>query len=833
MKRIQFLLLSLFFICISVSAQEKKAIRVACIGNSITQGIGVKNEFQNSYPGVLQQLLGKDYDVRNFGVSGRTLLNRGDYPYMHERMYRDAQNFLPDIVTIKLGTNDSKPQNWRYGKEFKENLEEMVDAFQALPSKPKIYLCLPVPATKIQWGINDSVITHYIIPIIRKVAKEKKTHIIDLHTDLFPYSQDFPDHVHPNEEGAIKIAGVIYHILTGKKADTYNSQQAFPGKKTTWEGFDRYDFTYNGRDAIVVAPQKEASGRPWIWRPAFFGAFASVDKALLEKGFHVAYYDLTHLYGSPRAVRLGTDFYNVMCRYYHLSPKVTLEGFSRGGYFAFNWAAQNADKIACMYVDAPVCDIQSWPSRKDTTLWNGFLKEWNLKDNEVDSHFQGNAIYKLEKLKDAHIPIIAVCGDSDTDVPYEENMKKIRDAYQEMGGVVELILKKGCGHHPHSLENPEPIVDFIIRYQEGYTAMQHINYRGSLTNAFYRFIKEKQGCVAFLGGSITEMKGWRDMIKEDLQQRFPYTHFTFIDAGISSTGSTPHAFRFEKDVLSKGTPDLLFVEAAVNDDTNGFKPKEQVRGMEGIVRHALQANPNMDVVMLHFIYDPFIPLFQEKQQPDVIMNHERVANHYHITSINLAQEIAERMSAGEFTWKEFGGTHPVWNGHKYYTATINRLFDEETKSVEKLLSVKHAVPQYPLDESNYEKGELRSIKEAKNLKGFRLVTDWTPADAKVGTRGGFVHVPMLEANKAGSSFQFSFKGQAVGIFCVAGPQAATLQYSIDGESFKKLNTYTAWSKSLYLPWVYMFATELSDKQHTLTVRMEKGECQIRDFVVNK
>lgn len=109
---------------------------------------------------------------------------------------------------------------------------------------------------------------------------------------------------------------------------------------------------------------KAAKGNPWIWRPAFFDAFPSVDKALLEKGFHIVYYDVTHLYGSPRAVSLGTEFYENMTDLYNLSEKVTLEGFSRGGLFVFNWAAQNTEKVACIYVDAPVCDVFSWPGRK-------------------------------------------------------------------------------------------------------------------------------------------------------------------------------------------------------------------------------------------------------------------------------------------------------------------------------------------------------------------------------------------------------------------------------------------------------------------------------------
>lgn len=836
-KRGYLLLLVLFSLLTTINAQEKEPVRVACIGNSITYGAGIRNNYQNSYPGVLQQLLGADYDVRNFGLNARTMLRKGDYPYMNEYAYKEAQNFMPDIVTIKLGTNDSKPWNWEHKKDFKKDLEEMVTTFQSLPSKPEIYLCLPVPAPKAGSSINDSTIVREIIPIIKQVAKQKKTHLIDLHAALTPYwPQDFPDQVHPNEHGAAAVAGEIYHAITGKEPGSYNPEQLFPGKKSEWEGFDRYDFTCYGRDAIVVTPKKAASGNPWIWRPAFFGAFASVDKALLEKGFHVAYYDLTHLYGSPRSLVLGTDFYNIMCRNYNLSPKVTLEGFSRGGLFAFNWAAANTDKVACIYVDAPVCNVLSWPGRKEKELWKGLLKEWNVKDEDVDAKFRGNVINSIETVAKAGIPIIAVCGDSDDVVPYNENMQPVRDTYQNAGGVVELILKPGCNHHPHSLENPEPVTDFIQRYQNGYADKQHINRRSGLTNAFNRFNTVKKGCVAFLGGSITEMNGWRNMIKESLKQRFPYTEFTFVEAGIGSTGSTPHAFRLQNDVLDKCTPDLMFVEAAVNDDTNGFTPEEQVRGMEGIVRHALKTNPDMDIAMLHFIYDPFIQPLQEGQQPDVIMNHERVANHYRIPSINLAQEIAERMAAGEFTWEEFGGTHPSLYGHKYYAATINSLFDTEAKISATDTGKRHIIPEKPLDAYCYENGEFIDISAAKNLKGFKYTANWSPTDKTIETRNGFVNIPMLEANKAGSSFSLDFTGKAIGIFCVAGPKAATLLYSIDGAPFKELYTYTQWSGHIYLPWVYMFETELPEGKHTLTVKTAKGdkaECQIRNFVVNR
>lgn len=834
--------LFLLFIAVQYVAAQKKVIKIACIGNSITYGVGTRNPAKDSYPAVLGQMLGDGYEVRNFGVSARTMLMKGDNPYMKEERYRQALDYNPDIVTIKLGTNDTKPQNWRYKSDFKKDMETMIRTLRALPSKPEIYLCYPIPAYAVQWGINDSIIVHGVMPVINRLAAKYGLKVIDLHTPLTGMKECFADNVHPNEKAAVRIAQAIYRQLTGEEPRAHVSQP-FPGLKGKWKGFDQYTFAYQDREAIVVCPKHAATGNPWIWRPAFFGAFASVDEELLRRGFHVAYYDLTHLYGSPRARKSGTDFYWNMVRMYGLSPKVTLEGFSRGGLFAYNWAADHPDKVACIYVDAPVCNVFSWPGRspENAGLWKGLLEEWGLTDDQMNS-FSGNPIDRLKPLADAGIPVICVCGDSDKVVPFSENSAIVRQRYTAMGAPFELILKPGVDHHPHSLSDPAPVVDFIIRHQPGYEAKQCYTLRGDYRNSYQMFEKERVGTVAFLGGSITEMKGWRDMICEDLKQRFPYTKFTFIDAGIPSTGSTPGAFRLADDVLSKAKVDLLFVEAAVNDDTNGFNAIEQVRGMEGIVRHALLSNPSMDIMMLHFIYDPFIPKLDGGQMPDVILNHERVANHYLIPSVNLATEIAARMREGEFNWEQFGGTHPKPLGHAYYAATINKVLDEIYAScVAAGPAVKpHVLPAVPLDGYSYTNGKLVDIRQAHINKGWQLVPSWTPrliAEA----RPGFVDVPMLETDRPGAKLTLDFEGTAVGIFCVSGPAAGILEYSIDGAPFKKLDTFTAWSGGLYIPWVYMFDTELPKGKHRLMLRMSKDHhpqskgtaCQIRQFVVNE
>lgn len=201
-----------------LQAPKTGAVRVACIGNSITDGMGVDMSSSKAYPGVLQKLLGDTYDVQNFGVSARTLLNKGDHPYMQERAWREALAFKPNIVIIKLGTNDSKTENWKYGNEYEKDLQQMIDSLRALPSKPEVFLCTPIPAGK-RWNIQDDVIVNEIIPILRKMAKRHKLGFIDLHS-LF-HNQDGkqmqPDSIHPTAEGSAQMAKIIAEYIKDKK----------------------------------------------------------------------------------------------------------------------------------------------------------------------------------------------------------------------------------------------------------------------------------------------------------------------------------------------------------------------------------------------------------------------------------------------------------------------------------------------------------------------------------------------------------------------------------------------------------------------------------------
>jgi len=206
------LLIGLLMLAVSTAFAQKK-IKIACVGNSITYGHGISDREHDTYPAVLGRLLGDKYEVGNFGISGRTLMNKGDSPYMNEQIYKDALQFEPDIVTIKLGTNDSKPKNWKYNETFKDDLRTLVKSFQSLPSCPKVYLCLPIPATAPAWNISDSVIVNGVIPYIKEVADEMNLEVLDLYTAFTPYVHLLPDSVHPNEDGAAVIAYLLSEFL--------------------------------------------------------------------------------------------------------------------------------------------------------------------------------------------------------------------------------------------------------------------------------------------------------------------------------------------------------------------------------------------------------------------------------------------------------------------------------------------------------------------------------------------------------------------------------------------------------------------------------------------
>ena len=195
-----------------VSAQ----IKVACIGDSITYGAKVENRKKLAYPRQLGLMLGERYTVQNFGASGKTLLKKGNAPYWKTGLYKNALKWQPNIVVIKLGTNDTKMVNWKHKDELKQDLIDLVDSFQSLKSKPTVYLCLPVPAFLDGKNIDRTRVKEGVIPVVKAVAALKKLPIIDLYQRMLDKEALMPDKIHPNAEGAYELASEVYHALTQK-----------------------------------------------------------------------------------------------------------------------------------------------------------------------------------------------------------------------------------------------------------------------------------------------------------------------------------------------------------------------------------------------------------------------------------------------------------------------------------------------------------------------------------------------------------------------------------------------------------------------------------------
>lgn len=203
------LLLSVLMLLVMHQLQAQ--IKVACIGDSITEGAGIKDE-ETNYPEYLQILLGQGYKVENFGNSGKTMTD-GDQAYLKTKEYKNALAFKPNIVIIMLGTNDTKPDRWPGEDKFYTYYKSFIENFQSLPETQEIYICYPVRAFNNNFRIRESVLKLNIIPAIKLVGRRTDVNIIDLYSPFFDKALLLPDGVHPNEEGARLIASEIFKVI--------------------------------------------------------------------------------------------------------------------------------------------------------------------------------------------------------------------------------------------------------------------------------------------------------------------------------------------------------------------------------------------------------------------------------------------------------------------------------------------------------------------------------------------------------------------------------------------------------------------------------------------
>lgn len=371
--------------------------------------------------------------------------------------------------------------------------------------------------------------------------------------------------------------------------------------------------------------------------------------------------------------------------------------------------------------------------------------------------------------------------------------------------------------------------------------LKNVHQRSEFQNSRIQFEQGGSGHVAFMGGSITEMNGYRPLLMAYLEKKFPTTKFKFTDAGISSTCSTAGAFRLQNDVLSRGQVDLFFIEFAVNDDQDAMHSLESsLRGMEGIIRRTLSHSPHADIVITYFVNEGMLEKLQRGETPVSIAAHEKVAKHYGITSVHLAQEVADRIDEWTLTWKQYGGVHPASHGNaipaSMISQTLDRVWDEPLK-----LPATPAAIRIPkaLDRFSYVNGQYLSDAQIEFNEGWKkTVPDWK--DVRGSVRARHQMLPLYVSETPDAELVLSFRGNAFGVECVAGPDAGTLLYSVDEGDWQEYNLAHRFSNRLHYPRTVVLAGELEDKQHSVRLKLANREsnyerppaARILNFVVN-
>jgi len=260
-------------------------------------------------------------------------------------------------------------------------------------------------------------------------------------------------------------------VATSAETASTTVDIAFPGETIDrWHGHIRHSFLFQDRPAWVVAPETPLPGNPWSWCMMFPDAFTERCAApkLLAAGFHHAFLDVGNTFGSPDAVAKLAAFHTELVRR-GLAGKPALIGISRGGLYAHRFATDHPDKVSVIYGDAAVCDFKSWPGGKGTGTgsppdWAACLEAYHFPSEAEALAYRGNPVDTLEPLAKAGIALVHVVGDADDVVPPAENALIIEERFRKLGGTIRVIQKPGCGHHPHGLDDPTTLVDFILEH---------------------------------------------------------------------------------------------------------------------------------------------------------------------------------------------------------------------------------------------------------------------------------------------------------------------------------------------------------------------------------
>jgi len=232
-------------------------------------------------------------------------------------------------------------------------------------------------------------------------------------------------------------------------------------------GFNKIEFEFEGMGAILVEPKVANEGRNWLLKTEYFGAFPSFEIEMLNRGWHLAFIkNSTRWCVNDENLDRKKRFADYLVKTYNLSPMCIPVGMSCGGKYAVRFAAKYPECVSALYLDAPVMNLLSCPADlgdAKSNLMEEFTYATGMNLSELIS-FREHPIDKMHLLLENKIPVMLVYGDSDEIVPYHENGALLEKYYKENGGTIVAIGKRGCGHHPHGLEDNTPLIEFAQKY---------------------------------------------------------------------------------------------------------------------------------------------------------------------------------------------------------------------------------------------------------------------------------------------------------------------------------------------------------------------------------
>lgn len=236
--------------------------------------------------------------------------------------------------------------------------------------------------------------------------------------------------------------------------------------ETTWNGFKRIDFEFEGREAILIIPDNPNEKRNWMIKTEYFDVFPELEIEMIKRGWHLAYLKNITRWCLDEDLDLKKRFADYLITEYKLYEKCVPVGMSCGGLIGVKFTAKYPEYVQALYLDAPVMNFLSCPAgignAKDI-LMEEFVKSTGMTLIDL-INYRENPVDKIDILLENNIPVIIVYGDSDEIVPYPENGAILEKAYRKNNGTIEVICKENCGHHPHGLEDNTPIVEFLERF---------------------------------------------------------------------------------------------------------------------------------------------------------------------------------------------------------------------------------------------------------------------------------------------------------------------------------------------------------------------------------